>query len=134
MYVQVTPYTTKENSTVRPLPFEPKTAEELQKIQREFRAKLQTVAAKYTPLDVQVKYNRGQLAGAAWPAQRTVLVPPPTTRRRLFIYLCQVVRVILPPDQTDFHCEIWAHRVMAKEGVPYSPSATREPRKLKGKR
>jgi len=68
--------------------------------------------------------DRKTLSGWAWPASKTISVPPPTTRRRLFIYAHECAHVALdhigktPRHREEYEAQRWAIEAMRRYGVP----------------
>jgi hypothetical protein len=82
------------------------------------------IAQKYTPKSCKVSYTKhGSLHGAAWYELNKILVPRPTGRKALYLYLHECAHIKLkhnaPRDtwQEELEAELWAHKVMKKENI-----------------
>lgn len=102
---------------------------ELQAAREAAADRLMEIGQRYTPADVRVTYRK-QLSGRAWPKERRMEAPCPTTRRRLHIYLHEVAHIVLnhvgrkPVHVQEMEAEKWAFDVMRKEGVPIPRKST----------
>lgn len=100
----------------------PKTGEELSAARKAASERLTLLAHKHTPEGVAITYHES-LSGRAWPTEWRMIVPKPTTRRRLHIYLHEVAHIVLnhvrkkPRHVEEMEAEKWAFRVMREEGV-----------------
>lgn len=84
----------------------------------------QKIAQKYTPKSCKVAYTKKHsLHGAAWYDLNKILVPMPTGRKSLYLYLHECAHIRLkhnaPRDmwQEELEAELWAHKVMKKEKI-----------------
>lgn len=96
--------------------------EALQAARKAAAVRFSSIAARYTPADVQVSYRK-RLTGCAWARSRRICVPYPVTRRALHVYLHEVAHVVLahfhekPVHLQEYEAEAWAFSIMESEGV-----------------
>lgn len=82
-----------------------------------------------------VHYEDGGLSGRSIFGERTVWVPKPTTRRRLYILAHEAGHIAmghngkLPAHREEFEADKYAHRVMRENGVPVPKRSTQAAKK-----
>jgi len=112
--------------------FGPRSVAELQLARIVAQERYATIAARNTPIDIKIRYDRKNLSGRAYVISRIISVPRPTTRRRLHVYLHEVAHVVLdhqnqnPRYVEEFQAEQWAFDIMRKEGVRIPRKALHE--------
>ena len=68
------------------------------------------------------------LRGRAWPRERRILVPRPTTRRRLYVLAHECGHVALgdikPVYRGEYLAEMYAHKALRRHGIAIPREAT----------
>lgn len=97
---------------------------------REVAAKLAAEAGVVT-----VEETRSNLSGRASPRERWIKVPPPTTRRRLYIFAHECGHVALnhvgkkPRHRQEYEAERWAHDALRRHGIAVPKKSTARAKK-----
>jgi hypothetical protein len=82
---------------------------------------------------VTVEETRKNLTGRASAKARWICVPPPTTRRRLYIFAHECAHVLLghrrghggrAVHREEYEAERWAHDALRRHGVPVPKKST----------
>jgi RES domain-containing protein len=108
-------------------------AHDLQDAKRQAAERFQTIAQDI--LDAagvqHIDYHDKGLRGKAWGKQKRVLVPWPTTRRRLYVVAHEAGHVAMGHARTKAHreeyeAEKYAHDALRKHGVAVPAESTRQ--------
>lgn len=101
-------------------------------------AKLVSVAKRYKPIGVRVRFKKGKKLGPAHAiiledGVKEMLAPKPVTREALFYFLHECSHFILrhwhvkiPLWQQEYEAEQWAIATMRREGIPVSSQSLME--------
>lgn len=84
---------------------------------------------------VTVQEDRRRLAGRANAKDRRISVPPPTTRRRLYVFAHECGHVLLGHDgrktrhREEYEAERWAHDALRRHGIRVSRRSSHSAKK-----